>query len=233
MGGRQIVQTFLHGPPLMRVTLLEGWTAKQMAAALEAKNVTLAKDFLEQVRKGDLEGYLFPDTYFFDQALPAAQVVQRLVKRFREKAPSDFAAQAAKLRLSERQLVTLASLVEKEARVPEERPMIAGVYLNRLRKRMRLEADPTVQYALGGWKEKLTYKDLDVKSPYNTYRRFGLPPGPIANPGAASLAAAAHPAQTDALFFFAEGGGKHRFSRTYAEHMAGQKALKQQRKAAK
>jgi UPF0755 protein len=226
-GIRSILMKLQKGPPLMRVTFPEGWTAKQMNGLLEARGITAPGEFLSLVDREKREGYLFPDTYFFQQGLPARTVVDRLVARFNEMAPRDLAERARALRMTPKDLVTLASLVEKEARVAEERPLIAGVYLNRLRKRMRLEADPTVQYALGAWKERLNYKDLDVKSPYNTYRHAGLPPGPICNPGAGSLQAAAHPASTDALFFVADlQTGRHRFSRTYQEHLAVQKAMR-------
>jgi UPF0755 protein len=223
--GRDIFHKFLKGPPALRITFPEGWAAKQMAAVLEAKGITSSAEFLQIVNKEHREGTLFPDTYFFQQRLPAQEVIGRLVRQFHEKEPKDMAQQSQILHLSEAQIVTLASLVEKEARVPQERPLIAGVYYNRLKKHMRLEADPTVQYALGEWKPKLTYKDLDVNSPYNTYRHLGLPPGPICNPGAASLQAAAHPEKTDMLFFVAEGGGTHRFSKQYEEHLAIQKEM--------
>jgi UPF0755 protein len=233
MSARQIYKRLIAGPPVIRITLPEGWSSRQMAALLEQNAVTSAQEFLRIVDEKKLEGYLFPDTYFFEQGLPAQQVVQRLQKRFDEVVPADFAAKAKALKLTERQLVTLASLVEKEARIAAERPLIAGVYLNRIRKRMRLEADPTVQYALGEWKSRLTYQDLDVQSPYNTYRHAGLPPGPIASPGLDSLKAAANPQKSDYLFFFADGTGAHIFSRTYQEHLDRQKSLKKQQKAAK
>jgi UPF0755 protein len=220
--GRSIYETFLHGPPSVRVTIPEGWTAKQIAAVLEAKGVTTADAFLKAVDAHHLEGFLFPDTYFFEQGLSPEQVTQRLVHRFHEKAPIDLPEQEKILHLTEPQIVTLASLVEKEARVPDERPIIAGVFYNRLRKHWRLESCATVEYALGAWKPQLTYKDLDVQSPYNTYRHSGLPPGPICNPGAASLQAASHPAKTDMMFFVAEGGGTHRFSQYYDQHLAAQ-----------
>ena len=130
------------------------------------------------------------------------------------------------LKLSYGHIVTLASLVEKEARVPQERAVIAGVFYNRLRKRWRLESCASVEYALGKWKRKLSYKDLAVDSPYNTYLHFGLPPGPICNPGQAALEAAAHPAATDMMFFIAEGDGTHRFSRYYKEHLEGKRQRK-------
>jgi len=209
----------------MKITFPEGWTAKQMAAHLQSKNITDPEQFLQIVASEHHEGFLFPDTYFFQQSIPARDVVDRLVRRFHEVAPNDLEQQAKALHLSYNQLVTLASLVEKEARAPQERPIIAGVFLNRLRKHWRLESCATVEYALGDWKAQLTYKDLDVVSPYNTYRHFGLPPGPICNPGLAALQAAAHPAKTEMMFFVADGSGTHRFSQYYDQHLAVQKEI--------
>ena len=233
MTGFQIYNAFRQGPPIIRITFPEGWTAKQMAALLESHVITGAGPFLNLVQIQQREGFLFPDTYFFEQGIDPSQVIDRMVHRFHEKEPRDLQSQAQAMKLSYRQLVTLASLVEKEARAPEERPLIAGVYLNRLRKHMLLEADPTVQYALGEWKSKLHYKDLQIESPYNTYRHLGLPPGPICNPGAASLAAAAHPMHTDNLFFVATSSGTHIFTKTYQQHMAVQRAASQERRARK
>ena len=221
--GLTIFRKIQRGPPLMRVTFPEGWTARQMAALLESRGVTSAAGFLAEVRKGPWEGFLFPDTYFLEQGLSPLQVISRLIRRFHEKAPGDMIAQANILRVTYRQIVMMASLVEKEARAPQERAVIAGVFYNRLRKRWRLESCATVQYALGAWKPQLTYKDLEVESPYNTYRHYGLPPGPICNPGAAALEAAAHPAATDMMFFVSNGQGTHRFSRYYEEHLAVQR----------
>jgi UPF0755 protein len=221
--GFAIYRQLLKGPPLVRITFPEGWTSKQMAALLETRGVTPATDFLTIVYKEKREGFLFPDTYFFEQALPAESVIARLLARFKEKEPKDFKDRAKAMKLSYMQLLTLASIVEREARVPSERPVIAGVFYNRLKKHWYLESCATVEYALGAWKPHLNYKDLNVSSPYNTYRHPGLPPGPICNPGAAALEAAAHPAQTDMMFFVADGQGTHRFSRYYNEHLAVQK----------
>ena len=221
--GLAIYRKLVQGPPRVRITFPEGWTSRQMAELLETRAVTPAKEFLALVDREKREGYLFPDTYFFEQALPAGAVLARLVERFREKVPRDFKERAKAMRLSYGQLVTLASIVEREARVAPERPLIAGVFYNRLRKHWYLESCATVEYALGEWKPRLRYKDLAVESPYNTYRHAGLPPGPICNPGAAALDAAAHPAQTDMMFFVASGEGTHRFSRYYNEHLAVQK----------
>jgi UPF0755 protein len=224
--GFSIYRLMLKGPALAHVTFPEGWTSKQMAALLETKGVTSAAELLTLVDKYKKEGFLFPDTYFFEQGLPAETVMMRLVDRFKEKEPKDFKDRARAMRLSYVQLVTLASIVEREAQAPQERPLIAGVFVNRLKKHMYLESCATVEYALGSWRPHLTYKDLDVQSPYNTYRHGGLPPGPICNPGAAALAAAAHPAQTDMLFFVADGRGTHRFSKDYKEHLDVQKTRK-------
>ncbi len=221
--GWAIFQKFRGGPPLVRITFPEGWTAKQMAALLDARGVTPAAEFLALVEKEKREGFLFPDTYFFEQGLSAERVIARLIERFKEKEPKDFKERAKAMKLSYGQLVTLASIVEKEARAPQERPLIAGVFYNRLRKHWYLESCATVEYALGARKAHLTYKDLQVISPYNTYHHPGLPPGPIGNPGEAALDAAAHPAQTDMMFFVADGQGTHRFSRYYNDHLAVQR----------
>jgi len=217
--GYSILQLMLKGPPSARLTFPEGWNAKQIATLLELHNVIPAATFLQKVDKEKLEGYLFPDTYVFEQGSDLDTVMHAMRRRFNQMLPPDWAERQKALHLSDRQLVTLASIVERETRVPEERPLIAGVFLNRLHKHMRLETDPTVQFALGVWKPHLTYHDLEVESPYNTYRHAGLPPGPICNPGAAALDAAAHPAQTDMLFFVATGDGTHRFSQNYQQHL--------------
>jgi UPF0755 protein len=221
--GLTIYQQLVKGPPKVRITFPEGWTSRQMGALLETRGICSATEFLAVVVKQKREGYLFPDTYFFEEGTSPEALVARMVDVFRIKVPKDFKEQAAALKLSYGQLITLASIVEREARVATERPLIAGVFLNRLRKHMHLESCATVEYSLGGWKPHLTYKDLEVESPYNTYRHAGLPPGPICNPGAAALDAAAHPAKTDMMFFVADSSGTHRFSKDYKEHLAIQK----------
>ena len=147
------------------------------------------------------------------------RVIELLSARFWQIYDQDMARSAQKLGLSLHQVITLASMIEEEAQAPEERPIISAVYHNRLRERMLLQCDPTVIYALGGKETPLTRKDLAVDSPYNTYRRHGLPPGPISNPGRASIQAALHPAQVDYLYFVARGDGSHQFSRTSREHI--------------
>ena len=172
----------------------------------------------------DLEGFLFPDTYVVTRTTPASQIVDRMVANFREHFTPDLQRRAAALGLTTRQAVTLASIVERESGVKSEGPLIAGVYLNRLRRGMRLQADPTVIYALRRdrrWKGTLHRSDYDYESPYNTYLHEGLPPGPISNPGVDALRAAVNPARTDYLYFVANPTtAGHQFSTTFDEHLA-------------
>jgi UPF0755 protein len=172
----------------------------------------------------DLEGFLFPDTYDVTRTTPASQIVDRMVANFREHFTPDLQRRAAALGLTTRQAVTLASIVERESGVKSEGPLIAGVYLNRLRRGMRLQADPTVIYALKGdgrWKGMLHRSDYDYESPYNTYLHEGLPPGPISNPGKDALTAAVNPERTDYLYFVANPStAGHQFSATFDAHLA-------------
>ncbi|MCL7968888.1 MAG: endolytic transglycosylase MltG [marine benthic group bacterium] len=215
------------------LTIPEGFTLRQIGARIAA----FTGDSPDSVRLllGDpafvsglkvpgptLEGYLFPDTYRFADDLPARAVILALVERYREFWTLERRARLDSLGLTERELVTLASIVEKEARVGEERPVIAGVYWNRLQRGMLLQADPTVQYALGGEpRERLLYADIDSVAghPYNTYTQPGLPPGPIASPGEAALDASLSPAEVPYLYFVARPDGSHEFTRTNREHI--------------
>jgi UPF0755 protein len=165
-----------------------------------------------------LEGYLFPDTYAFPLGTTGPQAVREMVFNFERHWRKDWDQKLLDLKINRNDLVTMASIVEREAVRPEERPVIAAVYYNRLRKGMLLQADPTVQYALGHHVGRVLYKDLQVKSSYNTYLNKGLPPGPIGAPGTASLAAAANPANVPYLYFVASPDGHHEFRMTLAEH---------------
>ncbi|MFS8570426.1 MAG: endolytic transglycosylase MltG [Thermaerobacter sp.] len=172
-----------------------------------------------------LEGYLFPDTYVFTRTTTEEHLIAGMLAGF-ERVLERVLGEQGQQRLEElgmtvHEIVTLASIIEREARVAEERPLISAVYHNRLRLGMKLDADPTVLYALGRTEGRLLYEDLEVDSPYNTYRYPGLPPGPIASPGAASLEAALYPADVDYLYFVAvgDGSGRHVFARTYEEHL--------------
>jgi len=207
-----------------KITFLEGWRSEEMAEALSASGITDGHAFLNIVRAQNLEGKLFPSTYLFANNTPAQKVVDEMVSQYKKNIVPLFKKYNSNL--TENQVLTLASIVEREAVVHDERPKIAAVYLNRFYMGKRLEADPTVQYALGFainenryWKKGLTYKDLKVDSPYNTYRNAGLPPGPICNPSVKSVEAVLNPQPDfEALYFVADNTGRHAFSRTFDEH---------------
>jgi UPF0755 protein len=171
------------------------------------------------VEGGTLEGYLFPETYRLPRGLAAAQVAKVMVEQFHA-VWQPIAPLAAERGLSMREVVTLASIIEKESGVPEERPLIASVFQNRLARRMRLESDPTVIYGIPDFDGNLRRRDLEnTENPYNTYRISALPPGPIASPGAEALRAVVEPAESDYLYFVSRNNGTHIFSRTYREHV--------------
>jgi UPF0755 protein len=225
----------------VRVTLPEGWTTLQMADRLAERGVIADRQqFLDLcgdavfvralgVPADDAQGYLFPDTYFFQPHTDEAEVIRRLVAQFRAVVlgtsanqlgllPGQNSPNAQPLNFAEG--VTLASILEREARVPDEMPRIASVYHNRLAKKMKLESCATVRFALDKWRAPLTLADLKDESPYNTYSHAGLPPGPICNPGRDAIAAAFRPERTDFLFYVYRGDNHHEFTRTYEEHMA-------------
>jgi UPF0755 protein len=216
-----------------RVTIPEGWPlweilptlSKALEVPIESLEVAVRDTLLLQ-RVGaplgteTLEGYLFPDTYDFPGRSTARQAVDLMVHRFERIWKADWNARLAELKMSRHQIITLASIVEKEVRRESERPIVAAVYSNRLRIRMPLQADPTVQYAQKKRPGRVLYRDLKVDSPYNTYRRVGLPPGPIAAPGEASIKAALFPADVPYRFFVAHPDGHHEFRTTYGEHLA-------------
>ncbi len=181
-------------------------------------------DLLPGLARGasDLEGFLFPNTYLVTRSTTARQIVGRMAGEFRKNFTPDLRDKTRALGLTTSQAVTLASIIEKETNLHKEGPMIASVYLNRLRRGMRLQADPTVTYALkrdGRWTGTLSRSDYNHESPYNTYLYNGFPPGPICNPGLAALKAAVSPARTDYLYFVADSTGGHSFSRTFEEHL--------------
>jgi peptidoglycan lytic transglycosylase G len=180
----------------------------------------------------DLEGFLFPDTYLVTRSTSARVIVDLMVTGFRRNFTAEMREKAQRLGLTLSQAVTLASIVEKESGLPSEGPEIASVYLNRLKRGMRLQADPTVIYALRRdrkWTGTLYRSDYAYDSPYNTYVYAGLPPGPICNPGLNALKSAVAPARTDYLYFVADSSGGHRFSRTFEEHLAAIAAARRQR----
>lgn len=212
------------------LTIPEGWNVREIGARIGPALGFSAADFLAAVADSALadslevplpflEGYLFPDTYRFLPGTPPRAVVRRMVGRFEEIWERSFARQADSLGLRRHELLTLASLIESEAQVSEERPRISAVFQNRLRERMKLQSDPTVAYALGTRPDRIFLRDLAVESPYNTYLVYGLPPGPICSPGEGALRAALNPLpECRDLYFVATGDGRHIFSRTNEAH---------------
>jgi UPF0755 protein len=224
------------------LTVPEGFTLRELAprvagaTGVETDSVLrLATDSAFVAELGvpgpTLEGYLFPETYRFAEGLPPAALLREMADRYRAYWTPERRARLDSLELTERELVTLASIVEEEARVEEERDIIAGVYANRLEIGMFLQADPTVQYALGEPRERLLYADIDrvADHPYNTYTHAGLPPGPISSPGEAALDAALRPADVPYLFFVARPDGSHVFTRTNREHVNAKNRIQRER----
>jgi UPF0755 protein len=223
-------------------TVPEGFSLRELAPRVaEATGTTvdsvrrLATDPEFVVGSGvpgpTLEGYLFPETYRFAEGVDPATLLREMTDRYRAYWTPERRARLDSLDLEERDLVTLASIVEEEARIDEERPVIAGVYLNRLEIGMLLQADPTVQYALGEPRGRLLYADIDevADDPYNTYTHAGLPPGPISSPGAAALDAALYPADVPFLFFVARADGSHEFTRTARDHTNAKNRIRRER----
>ncbi|HKR33019.1 MAG TPA: endolytic transglycosylase MltG, partial [Terriglobales bacterium] len=209
------------------LTVPEGYNIFDIAAEVEKLGIDSPQNFLEQARSQValvhdldplapiLEGYLYPDTYRFARKNKAPDVVAAMVKRFHQE------AHQIGLTSDTHRVVTMASIVEKETAVPDERPLVAGVFYNRLAQHMALDTDPTVIYAAllaNRYRGTIYASDLKYSSPYNTYRNQGLPPGPISNPGKDSLLAAMHPTHTDYLYFVSDNQGHHRFSKSLEEH---------------
>jgi UPF0755 protein len=217
---------------LHQVTVPEGLTAREMAPLLGPLLADGEEGFLEasldagpilslDPEAENLEGYLFPETYSFPKNISSKEAVQAMVGQFRMVFDGLWSARADSLRMSVRQAVTLALLIEKETSLPAEKRLVSAVFHNRLRIGMKLDCDPTIIYALkqkGLFDGNLTKRDLTIDSPYNSYRFSGLPPGPICNPGEEALEAALHPAPEDYLYFVSRNDGSHHFSRSFAEH---------------
>ncbi len=231
------------------ITIPEGWRLEQVAEYLSQQNIGSQQDLLRLARSSQfdsgfawlrerpagsaLEGYLFPDTYQIEATATISDVTLLLLQNFDRRVTPQMRQQAA-AKYSLYEVLTVASLVEREAVKAEERPIIASVYLNRLSKNMALEADSTVQYALGyqpeknTWWRRLSVEQLrQVESPYNTYLRRGLPPGPICSPGLASIQAVLQPAKTEYLYYYAKGDGSHAFAKTFEEHLENQQKYRQ------
>jgi len=242
---REIIEALQHGRiEEITVTIPEGWRIEQIAEMLVEEVGVDGDQFLDLVQAGyfdheflqhrppeaTLEGFLFPDTYLLPVQPTALDIIERMLADFDQRFTAEMRQAAAEQEMTIYQVVTLASIVEREAVVAEERPIIAGVFLNRLENDMNLDSCATVQYALGyqedtkqWWKTPLTLGELDrVNSPYNTYLHRGLPPGPICNPGLASIQAVLGPVETDYLYFLAKGDGSHAFATTFEEHLQNQ-----------
>lgn len=225
-----IIEKMIKGKVrLLKITIPEGFTIRQIASVVGgaglvkqdifyqyATDPLLAKDM--GIDAHTFEGYLFPDTYHFSKGIASKKVISVMHKRFRSVFKPEWEKRAQDIGFTVHEIVTLASIIEKETGAPFERPIISSVFHNRLKKRMRLESDPTVIYGINNFNGNLTRKDLRRRTPYNTYRKKGLPLGPIANPGAESLKAALYPEDTDYLYFVSKRDATHQFSKNIREH---------------
>ena len=229
-------KVYLHS-----LTIPEGLTRKEIALHLESLHFTDEEEFLAASSKTDtissldkeaanLEGYLFPETYHFPKGISAEKIISTLVSQFKEVFSEAWQKRASEIKMTPREVVILASLIEKETFLSEEKKLVSAVFHNRLKIRMKLDCDPTIIYVLkeeGSFKGRLLKKDLKLKSPYNTYRNRGLPPGPICSPGQESLEAALYPAQEKYLYFVSKKDGSHYFSSSFKDH---QNAVRRYRK---
>ena len=210
------------------VTIPEGYRITEIADLLEKQNLADKETFLQQTKNmklvtgvsaDSLEGYLFPETYHFGKFTAEATIVKKMVETFKKRAlKQEFLTRAREIGFSYHEIITLASLIEKETGKESERKQISSVFHNRLKKNMRLQTDPTVIYAIENFDGNIRKRDLKIDSPYNTYRHKGLPPGPIASPGLKSIVAALYPAKTVNLYFVSRQDGSHQFSATLNEH---------------
>ena len=235
MTPRDALETLVYGNTVtIRFTIPEGFSVRDIAQRLDDEGLVKADAFISlaktyrpypyvEERENVLyavEGFLFPDTYEINGEFDATRIMQMMAENFDRRLTKEMRDRAREMDLSIYELVTLASLVEKEAYHEEDRPIIAQIFLKRLRLGMPLQADPTVQYLLDAPKEDLLYRDTEIESPYNTYQNVGLPPGPIASPGTASLMAVLHPADTNYLYFVADRNGNNYYATNYADHLA-------------
>lgn len=230
MTPNQALETLVRGKAVSyHVTIPEGFNIRLVAALLAEKGLGDADRILEiamapefarglGVPADSLEGFLFPDTYSWPKGISEEDILGRMVVKYKSVFTDAMRTRAREIGMTELEVVILASIIEKETGAPEEREQVSAVFHNRLRKRYRLQTDPTVIYGLENFNGNLTKKDLRTDHPYNTYTRSGLPAGPIANPGKASLMAALYPAKVSYLYFVAKGGGTHVFSNTLVEH---------------
>ena len=227
---------FNKGPIKLKLTIPEGTSAKKIFESINLllktdhrfDNLFTEKNILDKynISGSSLEGYLYPNTYFFFSDTSPADIVDTLVSQFWIEFDQKLLNRANELGLSVHEVVTLASIIEGEAMLDSERSTISSVYHNRLKINMKLQADPTIQYIIEGPPKTLSTRDLRIKSPYNTYQNYGLPPGPINNPGIQSIKAALYPLETDYLFFVAQGDGSHKFTTNERDHEAAKRVYK-------
>ena len=229
----KILESLTNGTAILyTVTIPEGYRITEIAELFEKKGLVDKDAFIAETRNqelldalqifsgGSLEGYLYPDTYKFAKAVGARKIVKTLVDTFKERVQKPELMQQAKAgKLTFHEIVTLASLIEKETGLGTERKLISSVFHNRLVKKMRLQTDPTVIYAMSNFDGNIRKKDLSIDSPYNTYKYSGLPPGPIASPGLDSIRAAMEPDHSDFLYFVSRKNGSHQFSTNYEDHL--------------
>jgi UPF0755 protein len=227
-----MLETLVRGEVVLhRVVVPEGETMAGIADIIEKEGLLSKKEFLDAACDADLaealhiegknlEGYLFPETYFFSKGATAEEIIRKMVAQFQSVFNAQWNDRAREMGFSVHEVVTLASIVEKETAKDDERPVVASVFLNRLEKQMRLESDPTVIYGIENFNGNITQKDLRNVTPYNTYRIKGLPPGPISNPGKASLEAVLYPSETSYFYFVSKRDGYHHFSNSFGEHGA-------------
>ncbi|HIE65841.1 MAG: endolytic transglycosylase MltG [Nitrospira sp.] len=226
----EILKVLVDGKVVLhRVVIPEGLTSREIAAILEKSGLVNSHAFLEAthdtnvlkklgIEAESLEGYLFPETYKFVKETPPIEVIQIMVRQLQAVYDTSFQNRADEIGMTQLEVLTLASIIEKETAVGSERGLISGVFHNRLKKKMRLQSDPTVIFSLSDFDGNLTRKHLRNASPYNTYKVKGLPPGPIASPGRDSIYAALYPEDVDYLYFVSKNNGTHHFSKTIREH---------------
>ena len=240
-----IIDQLVNGKQLTKkVTIREGWTISMIAKELDEKlgikthffeDATQNKDLLDkwEIQANSFEGYLFPNTYQFNENETPFDIINVMVQEYKRNLSDEMLIRMNQIKMSEQEVLTLASIIEGEAIYDQERSIISGVYHNRLKKGMRLQADPTIQYILEDGPRRLLNRDLKIVSPYNTYLNKGLPPGPINNPGIESIKAALFPTESDYLYFVARGDGYHTFSKTEKQHNKAKRDFQKVRRNAK
>lgn len=230
MTPEKILETIGKGKVhLYKITIPEGYTMDQIASLLEESGLVKGSEFLEAakdlmfteqlgIKAESFEGYLFPDTYFFSKGVSVRKVIETMVKQFHEIFTPMWKKRSSEMAFSIHEVVTLASIIEKETGISEERPIVSSVFHNRMKQNMPLQSDPTVIYGIQDFDGNLTRQHLNTPTPYNTYTISGLPPGPIANPGKASLESALFPAKSAYLYFVSKNDKTHFFSTNHDEH---------------